>query len=164
MVAPMEHPSNKCSIIAGSKETDLVELLSLYSNQTRVLSSLSRILQFPWQDIPEPTLPSRRNRLSPDKELELVADYQQGSTVYALAERFQVSRQTVSAVLARHGIARRYNLLDDQTVQQAHRLYQAGWSLARLADHYHVSTRTVLNAFQRSGLPTRPVGTNQWTT
>jgi hypothetical protein len=83
--------------------------------------------------------------------------------VYVLAKAFTIDRRTVAVILERHGVQRRYNLLDTRAIAEAARLYEAGWSLARLADHFGVTARTVQNAFVKAGIPRRPVGTNQWT-
>jgi hypothetical protein len=83
--------------------------------------------------------------------------------VYALAKAFTIDRRTVSAILDRHGIRRRYNLLDADAIAEAARLYESGWSLARLADHFGVAARTVQNGLVKAGVPRRAVGTNQWT-
>ena len=83
--------------------------------------------------------------------------------MYVLAKAFTIDRRTVSAILERHGVQRRYNLLETEAVAEAARLYEAGWSLARLADRFGVTAKTVHNAFIKAGVPRRPLGTNQWT-
>jgi hypothetical protein len=52
--------------------------------------------------------------------------------VYVLAGRFGINRKTVSTILDRHGVPRRYRVLSDDVIVDATTLYQAGWSLARL--------------------------------
>ena len=73
--------------------------------------------------------------------------------MYVLAKAFTINRRTVSAILGRHGIRRRYNLLDADAVADAARLYGTGWSLARLADHLGVTARTMQLAFVKAGIP-----------
>jgi uncharacterized protein (DUF433 family) len=104
-----------------------------------------------------------QHRLRDEEVRGLTEAYQAGDSVYALAKAFTIDRRTVSAILERHGIRRRYNLLDADAVAEAARLYEAGWSLARLADHFGVTAQTVQNAFVKAEIPRRPVGTNQWT-
>ena len=105
----------------------------------------------------------RQHRLRADEIQDLVNAYRAGNSVYALAKIFTINRRTVSAILQRHGVPCRYNLLDGQPVAEAARLYEAGWSLARVAEHFGVAARTLHNAFIKAEIPRRPVGTNQWT-
>lgn len=85
-----------------------------------------------------------------------------GESVYRLAEAFDITRQTVSRILERHDVPRRYRLLTDEHLPLARQLYEEGLSLADVGKRFGVSTRTVLNAFRRLELATRPAGTNQW--
>lgn len=48
-----------------------------------------------------------QHRLNPDEIIELVADYQAGTLVKELAKRYQIDRQTVSAILKRHEASQR---------------------------------------------------------
>jgi hypothetical protein len=104
-----------------------------------------------------------QHRARGDEVCELVEAYRAGDSVYVLAVAFAIDRRTVSAILERHGIRRRYNLLDADALAEAAQLYETGWSLARLAEHFGVTAKTVHNAFVKAGMPRRPVGTNQWT-
>ncbi|MEY9211094.1 MarR family transcriptional regulator [Thermobifida halotolerans] len=72
------------------------------------------------RELPAPTapLPQRRRptkkpgtakRLKPHEVNELIAAYQAGTNVYTLGERFGITRQTVSAILKRHGVRTRWN-------------------------------------------------------
>ena len=115
-----------------------MELLGRYSNQTDVLTRLTRLAALPVDRPPEQDLrPARQaqHRLRADEVFELTEAYRAGDGVYLLAKAFTIDRRTVSAILERHGIRRRYNLLDAHAVAEAARLYETRWSLARLADH-----------------------------
>jgi DNA-directed RNA polymerase specialized sigma24 family protein len=104
----------------------------------------------------------RQRRLTTGEIETLVRAYEAGDTISALVERFHVSRATVMAHLRRAGVKTRYNRLDDK-LNEAKRLYvDEGWSLARIAEQFGVTAGTVRNAFTQTGVPTRPVGTNQW--
>jgi hypothetical protein len=143
-----------------------VELLRRYSNQTNVRTRLARLAALPADGPPEQDRRPRRqvqHRLRDTEVCELIAAYEAGGSVYVLAKAFTIDRQTVSAILERHGIRRRYNLLDADALAEAARLYEAGWSLARLAEHFGLAARTVQNGLVKAGIPRRPVGTNQWT-
>jgi DNA-directed RNA polymerase specialized sigma24 family protein len=98
--------------------------------------------------------------LTPDEVSEVVRRYAAGESATALAAVYGVNRRTISAHLKRRQAAVRYRAPLD--IDEANALYEQGWSLARVGGQLGVSTGTVLNAFQRAGIPTRPVGTNQW--
>ena len=142
-----------------------MELLRRYSNQTGVLSELMTVLSLPTekrhdQDTDPPR--QKQRRLRELEQLELVDAYRAGESVYRLADRFGIARQTVSAVLERHGVARRYRILTPEDVEAAVRLYESGLSLVDVGDRLVVNASTVLNALRKTGVQMRPVGTNQW--
>jgi hypothetical protein len=142
-----------------------VEILGGYSKRTDVLDKVRRILRLPTdpaaelRDVPDR---QRHRRLRPEEQAEVVARYQAGESVYALADAFSIRRQTISATLGRHGVRRRYNLLCDSDVQRARELYESGLSLVDVGAALGVSSKTVLNGFRAAGIETRAVGTNQW--
>jgi len=141
-----------------------VELLRRYSNQTDVLSELMTVLTLPTQTR-DPALckpRQKQHRLREIEQLELVDAYCAGESVYTLADRFGVARQTVSAVLERHGVARRYRILTPQDIDAAVRLYESGLSLVAVGERLGVNASTILNALRTTGVQVRPVGTNQW--
>jgi len=88
--------------------------------------------------------------------------YQAGETANALATAFKVHRTTIMRHLKVAAVSTRYRILSDGDVAEARRMYEQGWSLARLGEHFGVASRTILNVFERAGVSTRPVGTNQW--
>ena len=79
-----------------------------------------------------------------------------------LAREFGISRQTIAAILDRHGVEHRHQRLSVDDIAEASRLYESGWSLARVGNHLQVNASTVLNVLRRIGAEIRPVGTNQW--
>src|SRR5438067_2105992 len=92
----------------------------------------------------------QRHRPRPEEVQELIAAYRAGKTIYRLAKDFTINRRTVAATLARHGIARRYNLLDDEALAVAGQLSRTDWSLARVADHFGVSAGTAAERLAQS--------------
>lgn len=68
----------------------------------------------------------------------------------------------VSIHLGRRGVSTRYHILSDEDLASALRLYEADGLLAQVGEQFGVSAGTLLNAFRRAGAPTRPVGTNHW--
>jgi hypothetical protein len=70
--------------------------------------------------------------LAPTEIDRLTAGYLAGSSVYELAHQFQVHRNTVSQILERKGIARRYRLMGGDKLEAAVRAYESGNSLATI--------------------------------
>jgi hypothetical protein len=145
---------------------DLVEVLRLCRNQTRVRDAIKKVLSRPLANEPIPKEPGVRQlqrRLSADEQAQVVERYQSGETVYELGRAFTIGRTTISAILERHGIPRRYRLLGPDELMMAIELYeQQGLSLVDAGIRIGVNASTVLNAFKTAGVKTRPVGTNQW--
>jgi hypothetical protein len=107
----------------------VVELLRAYSNQTNVRRELRRLLDVRVdrpadEGIHQPH--QRQHRLRADQVQNLIDAYRAGNSVYALAKAFTIDRRTVSAILERHGVQRRYDLLDTGAIAEAARLYDAG--------------------------------------
>src|SRR2546423_5207683 len=85
---------------------------------------------------PEADRPARRllqvqNRLKPGAIVELVAAYQNGTSLRDLEIRFQIARTTVMAHLRRAGVPKRRPVLTGRVDRPA-QLHGQGWSLARL--------------------------------
>jgi transposase len=80
------------------------------------------------------TLRSTVRRLSFEEVAALVDGYQEGATVYELAERFKIHRVTVSEHLRRQGVEMRGQGLYDQQIFEAALLHGRGWSLARFLE------------------------------
>ena len=141
-----------------------VELLGHYQNQTDVRDQLVHLLSLPsWTGrVDEPDPRQRQRRLREDAQLELITRYRTGESVYCLAKAFDITRQTVSKILERHDVPRRYRLLADADIAEASQLYEQGLSLADIGERFGISARTVLHAFRKVGFATRPVGTSQW--
>ncbi|MCP9622162.1 hypothetical protein FOH10_32440 [Nocardia otitidiscaviarum] len=78
-------------------------------------------------------LPAQNRKLSDLKKAELAREYLRGMTVYELAVKFSIQRQTVSKHLHRMGVPMRQQRLNDEQIDQAAELYrrgadaQAGW-------------------------------------
>ena len=95
-------------------------------------------------------------RLTTNEIAHLVEAYGGCSTVYELATQFAVHRSTVSAILERKGVSRRYRILDGDGLDQAADLYAAGKSLAQVGEVLGVSRSTVALALKRAGTGLRP--------
>jgi IS30 family transposase len=118
-----------------------VELLHLYSHQPDLQRRLAALLDVPTEADVEPRRQrrQRQTRLDLPAQRLVIEGYEDGQTVYELANRFGVRRQTVSAILQRHGIQRCYKLLTAADVDRARQLYEAGSSLAAIAERLGVA-------------------------
>jgi DNA-directed RNA polymerase specialized sigma24 family protein len=94
--------------------------------------------------------------LKPVQVDALIAGYRAGRTMKELAVEFGVDRRTVSTHLRRAEIATRQRGLDEEQVQEAADLYEAGWSSGRLAERFDVSADNVLKDLRRAGVSIRP--------
>jgi hypothetical protein len=107
---------------------------------------------------PRPTLQTPRqvqHRLRPREVDELVAAYQSGSSVYELAKCHRVNRKTVSIILERQGVPRRYRLIEGQQLAVAIKAYESGDSLATIGDKMNVSPYTIRRALLGAGVTIR---------
>ncbi len=89
---------------------------------------------------------------------DLVNDYIGGSSINALARRYEIHRTTVMTHLKFRGVERRQSVrkLSEANVAQAATLYSNGLSLANAAKEFGVSEGTVTREFRSAGLPIRP--------
>ena len=72
--------------------------------------------------IPEPSSRTPRQlqpRLHDPEVSEVLAHYQAGATVYELADRYGIHSHTVSEILERQGVARRYRMLSPEQLDLA---------------------------------------------
>ncbi|MFJ8848686.1 hypothetical protein ACIRFF_38025 [Streptomyces cyaneofuscatus] len=115
--------------------------------------------------LPDPSAPlpkrerrpsqGKAKRLKNDQVTELIDAYRRGATTYQLADRFEIERQTVSALLKRNGVTSRRRRLTEANVDEAERLYVQGMSLARIADRMHVDDETVRLRLRKRGVQMR---------
>jgi Mor family transcriptional regulator len=100
-------------------------------------------------------------RLLVGHEAELVAAYEAGATVEALAARHDCSVTTVRAVLEAEGTALRArgprNPLEGREADLA-RDYEAGATVRGLAERYDANQRTVRKVLAEQGVTMRPPG------
>jgi DNA invertase Pin-like site-specific DNA recombinase len=141
----------------------IVELMGRYSNPN-IVTRLRQVLAGQERDRPSrrpvPSLRQKQTRLTDSQRSDLVRRYQAGESSNALACEFGVDRRTATRIIRTTGADVRYRV--DADVDVARELYESGLSLARVGEQLGISARTVLNRFQRDGVPTREVGTNQW--
>jgi transposase-like protein len=151
----------RMDLVQCSSKPSQVDLRGTYSNtsdQVSALETLFRKLPAPNASLrttSRPKKPGRARRLNPEQVRQLVEGYEAGATVSELGERFEISRQTVSAILKRNGVAMRRRGLSPEQVNEAVRLYAEGQSLARIGDRLGVDATTVLNRLRERGVRTR---------
>jgi hypothetical protein len=75
--------------------------------------------------------PGRARQLDTNQIQALIQGYTAGVTTYELGDRFGIDRRTVSAILHRHDVDMRQRGLSPSQVDDAIRLYNAGWPMAR---------------------------------
>jgi DNA-directed RNA polymerase specialized sigma24 family protein len=136
-----------------------VELLGSYYKQRWELERLAAVRELTPARTSTRATPLAKQvqyRLRPDEQAELVARYQDGDTVYALAKHCKLHRHTVSSVLERYGVSRRYNKLTGKDLELAVQLYTEGMSLAVVGERLGVETSTVSRALRKADVTIRP--------
>jgi transposase-like protein len=130
-----------------------------YSNLCEQGERLRSLLEMVPSGPPKPISRTHRQiqrRLRGNEIEQLVAGYQAGATVYELAEQFGVHRGTVSDVLERRGVARRFGPISPAQVATASSLYEGGLSLAKVGQQLGCHATTVREALTKAGVEIRP--------
>jgi predicted HTH domain antitoxin len=94
-------------------------------------------------------------RLQPHQVDEVVSRYLAGATLKELGEQYQVHRTTISELLDRRGVQRRYQPLSVNQVADAVKLYESGLSLVRVSEILQVNSGTVWQALKHKGVRLR---------
>ena len=97
----------------------------------------------------------KQRRLTLEQQAEVVCRYQAGAQMNYLAQHYGVHRQTVSAILRRHGVSTRQPGLSTKQVRLAVQLYAQGNSLAVIGSKLGVDTGTVHNRLLEQGVKMR---------
>jgi hypothetical protein len=137
----------------------LVEVIGTYSNHSDQEERVRNLLQMVPLGHPEVNPQTRKQvqrRLRGREIDELVRNYQKGLGVYELATRYKIHRETVSLILRRQGIPRRYRLIQGEQLDQAVAAYEAGRSLAAIGAAIGVSPTTIRKALISVGTTIRP--------
>lgn len=126
--------------------------------QLRALESLLTRLPAPSEVVdlkPKRRASRTAKQLGEQQVAELIAGYLAGATVYELSRQFKISRQTVSRHLHRHNVPMRMRGLSPEQIDEAVRLYEAGWSLARIGGRMNVDAGTVHDRLRERGVRMR---------
>ncbi len=129
------------------------------SKQSSLFRRLAEELPALLRRRPQRTNPAKsrqtQRRLTAGQVAQLVAEYEAGDDIAALATRWNLHRTTVAAHLRRTGIQlRRQGLSDDQLTEAIH-LYSQGRSLQRLAESFGCDAETVRQRLKRAGVALR---------
>jgi hypothetical protein len=90
-------------------------------------------------------------KLSEEEISELVHGYQEGLTVYELADQFGIHRETVSVVLKTEGVPRRRRPLSPAQIERASSLHESGLSFARVGAEIGCDASTVFRTLAKIG-------------
>ncbi len=96
-----------------------------------------------------------QTRLDPRQIDDLVIAYQSGNTIKELAVQFQIHHTTVSNLLERRGVPRRYRPLTPEQIDHAVKAYQAGSSSKMIGDLLGVDASTIWRSLKREGVKMR---------
>ena len=135
-----------------------MEVMGRYSNPCDQGERLRELLEMAPSGPPQPISRTRRQvqrRLREPEIKAVLASYLAGATVYELADQHGIHRHTVSEILERHGVVRRYQKLSVELVETASVLYQGGLSLTKIGVQLGLSAETVRQALMRAGLQIR---------
>ena len=136
-----------------------MEVLGRYSNLADQGERLAKLLENPRLGPrgPKTRTPKQlQRRLDQPEADSLVKAYLAGESVYDLSDQYGVHRNTVSRILERHGVDRRYRILREERLRNAIRRYRQGASLKTIGRELGVSLDTVRKALIRSGEELRP--------
>ncbi|MET8776605.1 hypothetical protein ABZV58_16480 [Nocardia sp. NPDC004654] len=151
------------------KELALVRLTQTLSNVPRALERLiDKVGEHPAR-VPRKKLvhkvtstkPERRRykpnrKLSPEEVQKLVAQYEAGATIAALAREWGMHTQTVDTHLKSCGVQKHGSFkLSPTQVDEVAWLYTSGWSAGEIARKFEVTTTTISKSLVRAGVTLR---------
>lgn len=99
-----------------------------------------------------------QTRLTPERRLELVADYEAGNPVRTIAAKYGVHRGTIPTLVLRSGGLLKTPGLNDEDRARAAALYIEGHTLHEVAERLGIDPKTVRNAVVAQGGNLRPRG------
>lgn len=106
--------------------------------------------------VPRPPRSARKGKhLLTETERAIVAEYQAGQTMKAIAAKHGIHRVTVSEVIDRTGTAKRSKGMSPSQVDMAARLYESGLSLASVGAQLKLDATTIRTVLLRSGIAMR---------
>ena len=134
----------------------MVGVLQGYSNLSHQGGRIRTLLAMtPARELTPPSPKKVMRKLRAEEAAKLAAAYRAGATVKALAAVHGIHRETVSIVLERQGVPRRYRKLTTDDVEAAAAAYAAGDTLATIAYRFDVNRSTVGRQLVRAGVTLR---------
>jgi DNA-directed RNA polymerase specialized sigma24 family protein len=85
----------------------------------------------------------------------MAACYEEGATVYEIAEEFRCHRTTVAARLKKTGVQIRISSPNEEKITEMVRLYESGMPLAKVSERIGYSSGTVHNYLSSQGVQIR---------
>jgi len=86
---------------------------------------------------------------------KMVALYEQGKTIYQLADLFDCHRQTISRQLKSRGVHMRLTGMQPDQIEEARRLYESGMTLKSVGAVFGVARDTVRTCLTGAGVQLR---------
>jgi DNA-binding CsgD family transcriptional regulator len=97
---------------------------------------------------------------TPDQRASVVAAYEGGESIRAIARRLKIRAQVIIACLDDAGIVRRHKgakpMLGDSEARQIAEAYLSGESAASIGQRFRITPETVRNYLKKEGVPIRP--------
>jgi uncharacterized protein (DUF433 family) len=94
-----------------------------------------------------------QKHLSDSEITTIIKEYQDGATTYALAEKYDCNRNTISKCLKRHGIiVNNRRVKSEEEIQNIVQLYENGLNTEQIAKQYGISYTTVLKYLRDNGV------------
>ena len=100
-----------------------------------------------------------RTQLGRSESTDLAADFANGIKISGLIEKYGISRSSVYEHLKKNGVELDKNLLEEQRIDRAVELYQAGMTLVEVAKEIGSNRTSVREALKGRGVPRRARGT-----
>lgn len=92
-----------------------------------------------------------QTRLTPERRAALVADYEAGTPVRAIAAKYGVHRGTIPTLVRRAGAVVRFAGLSDEERERASALYEGGMTLKQVAQLLGIGGEAVRQAVVDGG-------------
>jgi lambda repressor-like predicted transcriptional regulator len=142
----------------GSTKRVMVALLQRYSNlsyQAERLRALLEIVPAGSQTVNTRLQKQTSRQLRAGETAELARAYESGASLKELASRYGIHKHTVSNILERQGVPRRYLRLTGNALNEAVKVYEAGSSLSELSRELGLPVTTIRLALMRAGVTLR---------
>lgn len=144
-----------------SSNTSKAEAGGAYYNTKDQVSALEALrqklpdLHTPAQPSPRKETPGSARQVDDTQVQRLIAGYQSGSTVYKLADEFEIGRNTVCRILHRHQVPMRRRGLSHEQTAEAIRLHHEGWTPPQIGQRMGVDAVTVRRRLRDRGVAIR---------